>query len=43
MGPLENMVSELYTFFAIEGAPSDPGRRVLLAHAYEAYMGLRSV
>jgi DNA-binding NarL/FixJ family response regulator len=41
MGPLENMVSELYTFFAIEGAPSDPGRRVLLAHAYEAYAGLR--
>ena len=30
MGPLENLVSELYTFFAIEGAPSDPGRRVLL-------------
>jgi DNA-binding NarL/FixJ family response regulator len=43
MGPLENMVSELYAFFAIEGAPSDPGRRVLLAHAYEAYMGLRPV
>src|SRR5579859_1046104 len=41
MGPLENLVSELYAFFAIEGAPSDPGRRVLLAHAYEAYMGLR--
>jgi DNA-binding NarL/FixJ family response regulator len=41
MGPLENLVSELYTFFAIEGAPSDPGRRVLLAHAYEAYAGLR--
>ena len=41
MGPLENMVSELYTFFAIEGVSSDPGRRVLLAHAYEAYMGLR--
>jgi DNA-binding NarL/FixJ family response regulator len=41
MGPLENMVSELYSFFAIEGAPSDPGRRVLLAHAYEAYAGLR--
>lgn len=41
MGPLENMVSELYIFFAIEGAPSDPGRRVLLAHAYEAYAGLR--
>lgn len=41
MGPLENIVSELYTFFAIEGAPSDPGRRVLLAHAYEAYTGLR--
>lgn len=43
MGPLENIVSELYAFFAIEGAPSDPGRRVLLAHAYEAYMGLRPV
>lgn len=41
MGPLENLVSELYSFFAIEGAPSDPGRRVLLAHAYEAYVGLR--
>ena len=41
MGPLENLVSELYTFFTIEGAPSDPGRRVLLAHAYEAYAGLR--
>lgn len=41
MGPLENLVSELYTFFSIEGAPSDPGRRVLLAHAYEAYAGLR--
>ncbi len=41
MGPLENLVSELYTFFNIEGAPSDPGRRVLLAHAYEAYAGLR--
>ena len=41
MGPLENIVSELYAFFAIEGAPSDPGRRVLLAHAYEAYVGLR--
>ncbi|HET8840234.1 MAG TPA: hypothetical protein VFN35_02150 [Ktedonobacteraceae bacterium] len=41
MGPLENLVSELYAFFAIEGAPSDPGRRVLLAHAYEAYAGLR--
>jgi hypothetical protein len=34
--------SELYSFFAIEGAPSDPGRRVLLAHAYEAYSGERS-
>lgn len=43
MGPLENIVSELYNFFAIEGAPSDPGRRVLLAHAYEAYAGLRPV
>jgi DNA-binding NarL/FixJ family response regulator len=43
MGPLENLVSELYAFFAIEGAPSDPGRRVLLAHAYEAYIGLRPV
>jgi DNA-binding NarL/FixJ family response regulator len=41
IGPLENLVSELYNFFAIEGAPSDPGRRVLLAHAYEAYVGLR--
>lgn len=41
MGPLENLVSELYAFFAIEGAPGDPGRRVLLAHAYEAYAGLR--
>lgn len=41
MGPLENLVSELYAFFNIEGAPSDPGRRVLLAHAYEAYTGLR--
>lgn len=41
MGPLENLVSELYSFFAIEGAPTDPGRRVLLAHAYEAYAGLR--
>jgi|SRR5579875_2941748 DNA-binding NarL/FixJ family response regulator len=40
-GPLENLVSELYLFFAIDGAPSDPGRRVLLAHAYEAYTGLR--
>ncbi len=41
MGPLENLVSELYNFFAIGGTPSDPGRRVLLAHAYEAYAGLR--
>ncbi len=41
IGPVENLVSELYSFFAIEGAPSDPGRRVLLAHAYEAYAGLR--
>ncbi|GAC1305331.1 MAG: hypothetical protein NVSMB27_44110 [Ktedonobacteraceae bacterium] len=41
MGPLENLVSELYNFFTIEGLPSDPGRRVLLAHAYEAYAGLR--
>lgn len=41
IGPLENLVSELYTFFAIYGAPSDPGRRVLLAHAYEAYAGIR--
>ncbi len=41
MGPLENLVSDLYAFFAIDGAPSDPGRRVLLAHAYEAYAGLR--
>jgi DNA-binding NarL/FixJ family response regulator len=37
IGPLENLVSELYSFFGIEGAPSDPGRRVLLAHAYETY------
>lgn len=43
MGPLENLVSELYTFFSIEGASSDPGRRVLLAHAYEAYAGLRPI
>lgn len=43
MGPLENLVSELYAFFAIEGASSDPGRRVLLAHAYEAYAGLRPI
>lgn len=43
MRPLENLVSELYTFFTIEGAPSDPGRRVLLAHAYEAYAGLRPI
>lgn len=41
MGPVENLVSELYNFFAIDGAPGDPGRRVLLAHAYEAYAGLR--
>ena len=41
IGPLENLDSELYSFFAIEGAPSDPGRRILLAHAYEAYAGLR--
>lgn len=41
IGPLENIVSELYTFFAIDGARSDPGRRVLLAKAYEAYAGLR--
>lgn len=41
IGPLENLVSELYNFFAIEGAPSDPGRRVLLAHAFEAYAGIR--
>lgn len=41
IGPVENLVSELYTFFGIYGAPSDPGRRVLLAHAYEAYAGLR--
>jgi DNA-binding NarL/FixJ family response regulator len=43
MGPLENLVSELYSFFAIEGPPSDPGRRVLLAHAYEAYTGSRRI
>jgi DNA-binding NarL/FixJ family response regulator len=42
IGPLENLVSELYCFFGIEGAPSDPGRRVMLAHAYEAYAGQRS-
>ena len=42
IGPLENLVSELYSFFAIEGASSDPGRRVMLAHAYEAYSGQRS-
>ena len=42
IGPLENLVSELYSFFGIEGAPSDPGRRVLLAHAYEAYSGKRT-
>ena len=41
IGPVENLVSELYTFFSIYGAPGDPGRRVLLAHAYEAYAGLR--
>jgi DNA-binding NarL/FixJ family response regulator len=41
MGPLENLVSELYNFFAIYGSPGDPGRRVLLALAYEAYAGLR--
>jgi DNA-binding NarL/FixJ family response regulator len=41
IGPLENLISELYNFFAIRGAPGDPGRRVLLAHAYEAYAGLR--
>ena len=41
IGPLENLVSELYSFFGIEGAPSDPGRRVMLAHAYEAYSGQR--
>lgn len=41
IGPVENLVSELYAFFSIEGAPSDPGRRVLLAHAYEAYAGVR--
>lgn len=41
IGPLENLVSELYNFFTIDGVPSDPGRRVLLAHAYEAYAGLR--
>ena len=42
IGPLENLVSELYSFFGIEGAASDPGRRVMLAHAYEAYSGQRS-
>lgn len=42
IGPLENLVSELYGFFGIEGARSDPGGRVMLAHAYEAYSGQRS-
>lgn len=41
LGPLENLVGELYRFFAIRGAPGDPSRRVLLAYAYEAYAGLR--
>lgn len=41
IGPVENLVSELYNFFSIHGAPSDPGRRVLLAHAYEFYTGTR--
>ena len=41
LGPLENLVGELYRFFTIRGTPGDPGRRVLLAHAYEAYTGLR--
>ncbi|HCI82444.1 MAG TPA: hypothetical protein DHW02_22445 [Ktedonobacter sp.] len=41
IGPVENLVSELYTFFSIQGAKSDPGRRVLLAHAYEFYAGIR--
>ena len=41
IGPVENLVSELYTFFSIQGAKSDPGRRVLLAHAYEFYTGIR--
>jgi DNA-binding NarL/FixJ family response regulator len=41
IGPVENLVSELYNFFSIIGAPSDPGRRVLLAHAYEFYAGIR--
>ena len=41
IGPVENLVSELYAFFSIDGVPSDPGRRVLLAHAYEAYAGFR--
>jgi len=40
-GPLENLVSELYSFFAIGGTSGDPGRRVLLAHAYEAYTECR--
>jgi hypothetical protein len=38
---LVERISELYNFFAIYGSPSDPGRRVLLALAYEAYAGLR--
>src|SRR5438552_589652 len=29
-------------FFGIEGAPSDTGRCVLLAHAYESYSGQSS-
>ncbi|WP_165423786.1 response regulator transcription factor [Ktedonosporobacter rubrisoli] len=41
VGPVENLVSELYLFFAIAGAPADPGRRVLLSQAYEAYIGWR--
>jgi len=39
--PVERLVSELYKKFSIDGEGTDPGRRVLLAHAYEAYIGLR--
>jgi DNA-binding NarL/FixJ family response regulator len=39
--PVERLVSDLYKIFSIEGEGTDPGRRVMLAHAYEAYMGLR--
>ncbi len=39
--PVERLVSDLYKIFSIDGEGTDPGRRVLLAHAYEAYVGLR--